>query len=125
MFSLFVVDTVQRHRNNSEENFFFKNDPFLGKHLPIIEELKKKLEDGDDTYIQMLRYHARNIKGSDNFWREQTSELETWISHHIACGRGPPTHFIIFHMLNIGDRTCAAFWGKWSGTQATMEKLIF
>ena len=54
MFFLFVFNTVQRHKNNSEGNFFFKSDCFLGKHLPTIEELKKKLEDGDDTYIQML-----------------------------------------------------------------------
>lgn len=102
MFSLFAFNTVQRHKNNSEGNFFFKSDRFLGKHPPTIEELKKKLEDGDDTYIQMLRYHARNIKGSDNFWREKTSELETWINHHVACGRGPPTHFITF--------SCAENW---------------
>ena len=42
----------------------------------------------------MLRYFARNIKGSDNFWRSKTEDLKHWINHHIARGNGPPTFFI-------------------------------
>jgi hypothetical protein len=43
----------------------------------------------------MLRYFARNIKGSDNYWRSQTDDLEQWINnHHVSRGHGPPTFFI-------------------------------
>ena len=44
----------------------------------------------------MLRYFSRNIRGSDNYWIMKTEELEQWIAHHIACGRGPPKFFIAF-----------------------------
>jgi hypothetical protein len=42
----------------------------------------------------MLRYFAQNIKGSDNYWRSQTDDLEQWINHHVSRGHGPPTFFI-------------------------------
>ncbi len=42
----------------------------------------------------MLRSFSRNIKGSDNFWRSRTKDLQHWISHHVARGHGPLTFFI-------------------------------
>jgi hypothetical protein len=42
----------------------------------------------------MLRYFARNIKGSDNYWRACTDDLEQWNNHHAGKGHGPPTFFI-------------------------------
>ena len=84
LFSLFVFNTMQRHTNNSQGSYFFNDDKFIGKNPPTVEELKDALRNGDDRYIQMLRYFSRNIRGSDNFWRSKTEELEQWISHHIA-----------------------------------------
>ena len=102
LFSLFVFNTMQRHTNNSQGSYFFNDDKFIGKNPPTVEELKDALRNGDDRYIQMLRYFSRNIRGSDNFWRSKTEELDQWISHHIARGRGPPTFFITF--------SCAENW---------------
>jgi hypothetical protein len=42
----------------------------------------------------MLRSFFRNIKGSDNFWRSRTEDLQHWITHHVARGDGPSTFFI-------------------------------
>jgi hypothetical protein len=42
----------------------------------------------------MLRYFARNIKGSDDSWRACTDDLEQWINHHVGRGHGPPTFFV-------------------------------
>jgi hypothetical protein len=41
-----------------------------------------------------LRHFARNIRGSDNFWRSKTKNLEHRITHHIARGDGPPMFFV-------------------------------
>jgi hypothetical protein len=41
-----------------------------------------------------LRHFARNIRGSDNFWRSNTKDLKNWITYHIARGNGPPMFFI-------------------------------
>ena len=100
-FTLFVYNTIQRHSNNSSGNFFFKSDCFIGRNPPTIEKLKRKLREGNIKYIQMLRYFARTIKGSDNYWRSKTEELEGWIMHHISRGRGPPTFFITFSCASL------------------------
>ncbi len=75
---------------------FFSRGKFLGQNTHAIEQIKEKLECGDDCYIQMLHYYSHNIKGSDNYWRSKTQELEGWIQHHVSRGRGPPTFFITF-----------------------------
>ena len=61
----------------------------------------------------MLRYYARNIKGSDNYWRAKTQELESWIQHHISRGRGPPTFFITL--------SCAENW--WPDLRRNLAQL--
>ena len=72
MFSLFVFNSIERHENNRQGSYFFSSGKFLGQNPPTIEQLKDKLESGEDRYIQMLRYYSRNIKGSDNYWRAKT-----------------------------------------------------
>ncbi len=42
----------------------------------------------------MLRSFSRNIKGSDNFQRSRTKDLQHWITHHVARGHGHPMFFI-------------------------------
>ncbi len=42
----------------------------------------------------MLRHFSRNIKGSDNYWRGRTEDLQHWIMHPVARGHAPPTFFI-------------------------------
>jgi hypothetical protein len=42
----------------------------------------------------MLRSFSRNIKGSDNYWRSRTKDLQHWIMHHVARGHALPTFFI-------------------------------
>ena len=113
MFSLFVFNAIERHTNNTQGDYFFNSSKFIGENPPTIEELKEKLANGDDTYIQMLRYYARGIKGSDNYWRGKTMELENWINHHVAAGRGPPTFFITF--------SCAENW--WPDLRRIMAQL--
>ena len=113
MFSLFVFNTIERHTNNTQGHYFFKSNKFIGENPPTIEELKEQLANGDDRYIQILRYYARGIKGSDNFWRGKTMELENWINHHVAAGRGPPTFFMTF--------SCAENW--WPDLRRLLEQL--
>jgi hypothetical protein len=102
LFGLFLYNSIQRHTNNSEGNFFFKSDCFIGKNPPTVQELKKQLENENTRYVKILRSFSRNIKGSDNFWRSRTKVLQHWITHHVARGHGPPTFFITF--------SCAENW---------------
>jgi hypothetical protein len=42
----------------------------------------------------MLRYFARNIKGSKNYWHSCTNNLQQWINHHVSRGHDSATFFI-------------------------------
>ena len=84
MFSLFVFNSIERHENNSAGSYFFTSGKCLGQNPPTIEELQDRLAAGDDRYIQVLRYYSRNIKGSDNYRRAKTQELESSIQHHVS-----------------------------------------
>jgi hypothetical protein len=94
LFGLFLYNTVQRHSSNSEGNFFLASDRFIGKNPPTVQELQRQIQLKKCRYINMLRYFTRNIKGSDNYWRSQTNDLEQWINHHVSRRHGPPTFFI-------------------------------
>jgi hypothetical protein len=61
LFGLFLYNTIQRHTNNSEGNFFFKSDCFIGRNPPTVQELKKQLQQKNIRYVQMLRHFSRKI----------------------------------------------------------------
>ena len=110
MFSLFVFDSIERHENNGQGSYFFNSGKFLGQNPPTIEEIKEQWESGDDRYIQMLRYYSRNIKGSDNYWRSKTQELEGSIQHHVLRGRGHQHFSSLFPVQRTGGLTSDEFW---------------
>ncbi len=94
LFGLFLYNTVQRHSSNSEGNFFLTSDQFIGRNPPTVQELPRQLQQKNTRCINMLIYFARNIKGSNNYCRSHTNDLEQWINHHVSRGHGPPTFFI-------------------------------
>ncbi len=89
-----MYNTVQQHSSNSEGNFFLASDLFIGRNPPTVQELQRQLQLKETHYINMLRYFARKIKGSNNYWRSCTDDLEQWINHHVGRGHGPPTFYI-------------------------------
>lgn len=113
MFCLYAFNMLQRHTNNTQGNFFFKDKNFLGRNPPTVEQLQEQIREGDMSYISKLQYLAKGIRGCDSFWRGKTEELEAWIDFHISRGHGPPTHFITL--------SCAENW--WSDLRRLMIEL--
>jgi hypothetical protein len=101
-YSPISYKTIQRHSSNSEGNFFLSSDRFIRRNPPTIEDLQRQVMQTNCQYISMLRYFAQKIKGSDNYWRSRTDDLEQWINHHVGRGHRPPTFFITF--------SCAENW---------------
>ncbi len=58
LFELFLYNTVQRHSSDSEGNFFFASNQFIGRNRPIVQELQRQLQLQNSCYINMLRYFA-------------------------------------------------------------------
>ncbi len=113
LFGLSLYNIIQQHTNNKEGNFFFNSDRFIGRDPSTVEQLKRQLENKNTKYISMLRHFARNIRGSDNFWRSKTKNLKHWITHHIARGNGPPRFSIML--------SCAENW--WPDLKRLLEQL--
>ena len=38
-------------------------------------------------------FFTRRVRGSDEYWRNQRSQLYTWIHYHVEAGNGPPDFF--------------------------------
>jgi hypothetical protein len=108
-----LYNTVQRHSSNNEGNFFLASDQFIRRNPPTVQELQRQLQQKNTRYINMLRYFARNIKGSNNYWHSRTDDLEQWINHHVSRGHGPPTFFITL--------SCAKNW--WPDLQHLLSQL--
>lgn len=115
VFTLYVHNYMVRHDNNSQGRWFFQGERFLGKNPPTLNELKCQIRDGNFTFIDKLRYFASEIRGSDNYWRAKTRELNAWIDYHVSCNHGPPTHFITF--------SCAENW--WPDLRRIVSQLEF
>ena len=57
MFSLYVLNMLQRHTNNTQGNYFCRNENFLdapSRLPPTVEDLKDQVANGDYTYIKKL-----------------------------------------------------------------------
>ena len=92
-WSFYMMDVIQRDQNNKDGNFVIKRNHF-GKDYQTLEDLIERINEGDMSWINLVRNYSHRIRGSDNYWRSKKYELEAWINHHVSKGHGPPTLFI-------------------------------
>ncbi len=74
----------------------------------------------------MLRCFSQKIKGSNNYWRSRTNNLEQWINHHVSRGHGPPTFFITLSCAKnwLPDLRCLLYQLEKLGGNAPKAKAI-
>ena len=93
IWSYYLLDMIQRNKNNNDGNYVIKNG-FLGNVCQTVDDLKERIKVGDLSWIDMLRNFSKRIRGSDNYWRSKRLEVESWINYHIEEGNGPPSLFL-------------------------------
>ena len=92
IFSFFALNFIVRRRNQ-EQGRFFIND--FSKDCPkSIDEMKEMISEGKSKFIDQVQYFSQNVIGSTSYWYNKKCELQTWISHHVEQGHGPPQFFI-------------------------------
>ena len=92
IFCFFALNYIVRQRNASSGRFFIDNYP---SGCPeTLDELKKKIEDGDTRFINSLSFFGKRVHGSNSYWIHKRSEVYTWINHHVEVGNGAPVFFI-------------------------------
>ena len=94
LFTLYMYNTIIRHKNNEEGHYFYNSGHFLKGDPPTLESLKNQIQQGESNFVSILQYYSANIRGSDSYWRGKAVELQAWINHHLSLGHGPPTFFI-------------------------------
>ena len=92
MFSFFVLNYVTRRRNQSSGNFFVKK--FSQNGNDDIRSLQKSVRKGDMKFVNEIMYFAKQVLGSDAYWRHKRNELYSWINHHVEMENGPPSYFL-------------------------------
>ena len=106
MFALYAYNMLLRKENSKSSGFFLKK--FLGSNPSTVEDLQKRIEKGDTSFISKIQHFSSKIRGSPSWWRLQRQNLTTWMNYHAQEGHGPPTFFITLscaenHWGNLAD----------------------
>ena len=76
---------------------------FISDSNITVTQIQEQIEKRDLSFInKLMAFNGLKIKGSDGWWRDRKYELDSWISHHLREGNGPPTLFLTF--------LCAEYW---------------
>ena len=107
IFSFFALNHITRMRNSAHGSWFINN---FHKGLPdTLTDAKKKIEEGDMSFVNSISYYNKNIRGSSPYWFKKRCELYQWVDHHVEIGNGPPTLFITlscseYHWADIVEK---------------------
>jgi hypothetical protein len=92
MFCFFALNYVVRRRNQSSGNFFVDTFSSCGK--TDLADLQLEIANGNMKFVNEITYFSLQVKGSDAYWRNQRSQVYSWINHHVEMQNGPPNFFI-------------------------------
>lgn len=93
IWCFYALNYANRRANMKQGNFYVKQ--FLGNDQPqSLEELQKRIEKGDDSWIDKICYFGNTVKGTSPYWRQRRDEIYSWIQYHILKKNGAPTVFL-------------------------------
>ena len=101
IFPFYALSYVNRHTNTSQGRYYVTK---FNNKFSSLKELQESVDTNTCKWIRKLMYFSSSIKGSSSYWRQQRKQIHTWIDHHVAKGKGPPTLFITL--------SCAEYYWK-------------
>ena len=113
VFCFYLWNFIMRRRNQAQGNFYVNKLSTSGNLT--LDELKEKLLQGNNTFLNEISYYSKKVKGSDGYWRSKRYELLQWVTHHIEMGNGAPSYF--------GTLSCAEYW--WPDIIRLVEERIY
>ena len=73
IWCFYALNYVQRRVNMKQGAYFVQG--FLGSNEPqSLEQLKKTIEAGDDSWIDKICYFGNTVRGSSPYWRQRRDE---------------------------------------------------
>jgi len=88
MWSFFTLNYVTRRRNQNSGRYFI--DGFYKDSPQTIDELKERLRQGDNSFLDKITYYSHRVRASGAYWRHIRSQVYSWINYHVAAGHGAP-----------------------------------
>jgi hypothetical protein len=92
MWCFYALNFTTRRRNQTSGRFFV--DGFHKGAPESVEELQRRLKEGDTSFVDKITYYSQRVKGSAGYWRAKRAELYSWINYHVKSGHGMPNFFI-------------------------------
>jgi len=94
IWGFFALNYATRHKNQTSGGFFV--DSFFKEGKVSLQEIKKDIQNGNNTWIDKITYYSQRVKGSPGYWRAKRGEVYSWINHHVQAGDGAPNFFLTF-----------------------------
>ena len=69
-----------------------------------VSDIKKKLQDGDNSIAKKIIYLISNLRGTAQYWAQKAKELRSLVQFNINEGNGLPSYFC--------TGSCAEFYFK-------------
>lgn len=113
MFCFYVLNYLNRHRNQSSGSFFVRKFCNYSEDITL-DDIKQEVNKGNHKFLNSIIYLSKQIKGSNSFWRSKRDELSSWVSHHVEMGNGAPNYF--------GTLSCAEYW--WPDIRRLIQQKI-
>ena len=82
---------LMRKRALDNANFIV-NQKLGDKHLTV-DDLKQKLQEGDQSIAKKNLYFSRTLRGTSQYWEQRGKELRSLIQFKINEGCGLPSFF--------------------------------
>jgi hypothetical protein len=76
----------------------------LGDAHISVSDIKKKLQDGDNSMAKKIIYLSSNVRGTAQYWAQKAKELRSLVQFNINEGNGLPSYFC--------TGSCAEFYFK-------------
>jgi len=92
IFGFFALNYIIRHRNSSCGHWFV--DKFQKNPVSDLDDLRDRISNGDNSFVNSLTCFNQRIKGSTPCWFKKRCELYSWINYHVEKGNGAPMFFI-------------------------------
>jgi hypothetical protein len=92
MWCFFALNYCTRRRNQDSGRYFVEG---FDKCTPqSMDDLKAKLRNGENGFLDKITYYSKRVRGSSGYWRSKRAELYSWINYHVSHGNGMPNFFI-------------------------------
>ena len=90
-FKFIVHNIIMRKRTLEQSSYIMKQQ--IGEEHMSLEDLKQKLQKGDNTIAPKILYFGACLRGTSQYWSQRNREVKSLIKYQVNEGKGLPGIF--------------------------------